>query len=300
MPKSASTNLKLHMASGALTIATCVRIIRKDGVMFGFTTHDEPFDYDLASLDTVGSLTYTPFSSIEPVNYRSSSGTDVDNSQFTGAKDDAYVNTTDLKAGRYDDTTEVTVFKVNYNSLADGHVITYRGYIGEITLDDFTYKVETLALLGRAKKDIGSETQPTCGVKRFCDSQCKLNEADFTNFGVQSNSNEVGYALNLEMVSDTNPSGYYTYGIIRCVSGDNVGFEREIKSHTNSGSIAQIILKETFPLPITTSDTFDLIRGCDRSFGVCAGDFSNAVNFRGEPHLPGNATLLKVGIIPKK
>ena len=31
----------------------------------------------------------------------------------------------------------------------------------------------------------------------------------------------------------------------------------------------------------------EIIEGCDKSIATCAGRFGNAVNFRGEPYLPG-------------
>ena len=31
----------------------------------------------------------------------------------------------------------------------------------------------------------------------------------------------------------------------------------------------------------------ELLEGCDKSLATCAGRFGNALNFRGEPYLPG-------------
>jgi len=31
----------------------------------------------------------------------------------------------------------------------------------------------------------------------------------------------------------------------------------------------------------------EVVEGCDKSLATCAGRFGNAVNFRGEPYLPG-------------
>ena len=31
----------------------------------------------------------------------------------------------------------------------------------------------------------------------------------------------------------------------------------------------------------------ELIEGCDKSLATCAARFGNAINFRGEPYLPG-------------
>ena len=35
-----------HIASGATTLATCWRLTRRDGVVLGFTDHDQPLTFD--------------------------------------------------------------------------------------------------------------------------------------------------------------------------------------------------------------------------------------------------------------
>jgi hypothetical protein len=39
----------------------------------------------------------------------------------------------------------------------------------------------------------------------------------------------------------------------------------------------------------------ELIEGCDHTITTCATRFGNAVNFRGEPFLPGNDLLARYG-----
>jgi uncharacterized phage protein (TIGR02218 family) len=36
-----------------------------------------------------------------------------------------------------------------------------------------------------------------------------------------------------------------------------------------------------------------LTEGCDKRFETCRVRFANSVNFRGEPHLPGNDLLTR-------
>ena len=36
-----------------------------------------------------------------------------------------------------------------------------------------------------------------------------------------------------------------------------------------------------------------LTEGCDKRFETCWSRFANAINFRGEPHLPGNDLLTR-------
>ena len=69
-------------------------------------------------------------------------------------------------------------------------------------------------------------------------------------------------------------------------------YSQTTKSILNAMEIKEFIEKEitlVFPMPYTvqTSDTYSMHAGCDKNFTTCGSTFSNAVNFRGEPHLPG-------------
>ena len=48
------------------------------------------------------------------------------------------------------------------------------------------------------------------------------------------------------------------------------------------------------PYKMEIGDQFEVIAGCDKQFNTCINKFNNAINFRGEPHLPGIELLLKV------
>ena len=39
---------------------------------------------------------------------------------------------------------------------------------------------------------------------------------------------------------------------------------------------------------VAPGDTFQVVAGCDKSAGTCRGKFSNFLNFRGFPHIPGD------------
>lgn len=42
------------------------------------------------------------------------------------------------------------------------------------------------------------------------------------------------------------------------------------------------------PRPIALGDQVRLVAGCDKTPETCQARFGNIVNFRGEPHIPGN------------
>ncbi|MEQ1538548.1 MAG: phage portal protein [Sphingorhabdus sp.] len=44
---------------------------------------------------------------------------------------------------------------------------------------------------------------------------------------------------------------------------------------------------------IHTGSRIELVEGCDKTIATCSTRFSNAINFRGEPYLPGNDILTR-------
>jgi len=46
-------------------------------------------------------------------------------------------------------------------------------------------------------------------------------------------------------------------------------------------------LFDAMPRALQVGDTYSVYAGCDKLFSTCKTKFSNGVNFRGEPHIPG-------------
>ena len=49
----------------------------------------------------------------------------------------------------------------------------------------------------------------------------------------------------------------------------------------------ELTLRDLPPFAPAIGDLVEIREGCDKSLATCSGRFANAVNFRGEPHLPG-------------
>jgi hypothetical protein len=86
-------------------------------------------------------------------------------------------------------------------------------------------------------------------------------------------------------------SGYFDYGVMTMTSGANDGLSMEVKSYT----VGQIVLQLPFPYAVAVGDSYSLTAGCDRSFTTCKDRFSNVLNFRGEPYVPGLDKVIQVG-----
>jgi len=86
-------------------------------------------------------------------------------------------------------------------------------------------------------------------------------------------------------------SGYFDRGLITFTNGPNNGISMEVKSYTPG----QMILVLPMPYSVAVGNTYSLIAGCDKTFPTCRDRFSNVVNFRGEPYLPGLDSIVQVG-----
>ncbi|TAF39061.1 MAG: hypothetical protein EAZ66_05445 [Alphaproteobacteria bacterium] len=89
--------------------------------------------------------------------------------------------------------------------------------------------------------------------------------------------------------SRTEAAQLFTHGVLTFTSGANKGISTEILSFQSPE------IQLALPLPFTPmiGDAYSMTQGCDRSFTTCSTRFNNALNFRGEPHIPGTDRLLE-------
>lgn len=86
-------------------------------------------------------------------------------------------------------------------------------------------------------------------------------------------------------------SGFFDFGVITFLDGENAGRSMEIRQYTPG----QMTLHLPMPYPVQIGDAYMMRAGCDKSLSTCKNKFDNVVNFRGEPYLPGIDRLAQVG-----
>ena len=64
----------------------------------------------------------------------------------------------------------------------------------------------------------------------------------------------------------------------------------EVKDYVKDGNIS---LALPMPFDVLIGNSYSMHAGCDKNFETCINKFSNAVNFRGEPHVPGLDKMLE-------
>lgn len=79
--------------------------------------------------------------------------------------------------------------------------------------------------------------------------------------------------------------GWYDQGGLAFESSDNSGKIQEMKTWTQSNSRVGVFLP--FPFPALPGTKIRVYPGCDKRITTCSNKFTNAINFRGEPFIPG-------------
>lgn len=77
-------------------------------------------------------------------------------------------------------------------------------------------------------------------------------------------------------------------GLLTWVTGDNFNTSME----TSVIDPSNISIAIPMPNSIQIGDTFKLVSGCDKNLDTCSTFYSNVINFRGYPHIPGQDKVL--------
>lgn len=121
-----------------------------------------------------------------------------------------------------------------------------------------------------------------------------VRNPDVDTFELPIDTSDTGtypaYSSGGEVVPLGGNSGYFDFGVITFDSGANAGLSMEVKAYAPG----QIILQLPMPYDVAIGDGYTLVAGCDKSMATCRDRFSNLLNFRGEPYLPGIDKMVQV------
>ena len=273
--RSITPELAAALGQEVTTLATCWRIQRRDGVVLGFSTHDRTL--------TIDGLDYRAVAGFTPTAVDSSNALDVDNLDVEGVLESGTISRADLMAGRYD-FAAVSIFLVNWSDLSQGKMRLRDGWLGEVTMKDGAFTAEVRGLTERLQADVGDVFSPECRAD-LGDRRCKVNLAGVIKTGT------VTAVTDRQTFTDSSrgeSDGWFDYGVLVWLDGANGGLETEVKAQTGG----QFILFTAMPHDIQPGDRYCVHAGCDKRFETCRTKFDNALNFRGEPAVPGRDAVL--------
>lgn len=267
-----------HLAQGQTTLATCYKVTRTDGVVQGFTDHDQDIVF--------GGVTYLASSGFSKFNL-----TDKSNLEMSQMNVDGMINAgmlaSDLRARKYD-YADVQILAVNWADLTMGQVILLTGKFGPVTINEYGFQVELNGMAAQLANVRGDLYQPTCRVD-LGDSDCTVNVDSLMQSGTVATTDG---ARNLTATGVSAADGYFSGGLLTWLTGANAGLSVEVRTWASAGAAIVLYLKTIFP--VVVGDTFKIQPGCDKLVSTCQNKFNNVVNFRGEPYIPGTDYLLTI------
>jgi uncharacterized phage protein (TIGR02218 family) len=267
-------------------LVMCWRIVRRDGVVLGFTAHD-------ADITHLGQR-YRSAPSLVPSALVRSAGTSVDSIDVRGALSHAAISQSDLLSGRYD-LAALYMFMVDWKFPDAGQIDLGSGRLGSVSSDGHAFRVEVRGLTDALNQPIVEMTSPECRAG-LGDKRCRVALRRFTRLSA------VASVQNEQIFEADGLSSYvdaYAYGRLRWISGASSGFESEIMASEIVSEInfdiarVRLTLRDAPLAVLALGDRFEISFGCDKRYVTCLGRFGNQLNFRGEPFVPGVDALLR-------
>jgi uncharacterized phage protein (TIGR02218 family) len=269
--------LQAHLDTGQTTLCWCWRVTRSDGTRLGFTDHDRDLTFD--------STTYEAASGLTAGEARESVGLSVDNQEIEGALRSDRLSAADLEAGLYDNAA-IEIFRVNWADVAERALIR-AGTLGEVRRGPASFAAEVRGLAHLLQQEKGRIYQYVCDAD-LGDTRCGINleQPAFRGDGavVTVTNGRRFTASGLGGFS----SDWFTRGRLTWTSGANTGRSADVKLHTLVDGTATVESWISPSEPIAAGDAFIIRAGCDKQLATCKAKFTNVLNYRGFPHMPGN------------
>lgn len=284
------------------TLAACWKIVRTDGTILRFTTHDKAIVY--------AGETYSPANSYLPGDIELATDGSSNQMEVWGITSDD-ITESDLLLGLFEHAF-VEIFLVDYTDLTIPRTVLQVGWIGQVRTQQDSFQADLRGLVTRLQQSIGETVSPDCRWD-LGDSQCQVNVAALTvtdtvdsvpglNAESLSRPASSGSALedavvqtlinpNDEFICFSRPEadGHFDFGTLTWTSGDNAGLSMEVIRF--SGGYFKLM--EGMPFQIQVGDGFEVFPGCDKRPTTCKSKFNNFVNNGGFPHVPGTDDILE-------
>lgn len=254
-------------------VATFWRVFRSDGVALGFTSHDRDLRF--------GGILHRAAPGMVPRAIRTSASLDDDSAEVDGALSHDSISEDDLLQGRYDGA-RIQIGAVDWENL--DNAVLYSGSLGTVTSESGGFSAELRSAKALLDTDPVPRTSPLCRA-RFCGPGCTLSVARHSRVATAT-------AIDPELhriTFDGTDHGLYRFGELRWLDGPQVGLVARIVAADETGLTIDLPLLPDAVLPMRAR----LREGCDHTLATCDTRFGNAINFQGEPFLPGNDLLAR-------
>ena len=274
--------LAAHLRTCATTVCRAWAITRRDGVLLGFTDHDEDLSFEEISFSASSGLSARAF--------EQTTGLAVDNTEAVGVLSNPAIKSEDIRAGRFDGA-EVRVWSVNWTDV-EARRLVFRGSLGEIERSGQMFRAELRGLADQLGQSFGRYYQRKCGAV-LGDAACGV-ELDTSQFTMEGEVLSVDRGTVLRVLGGSEyADGWFTRGPVSVVSGLGAGDRAVVKRDWSEGDVRAVELWDVLSPALSLGDRVKLVAGCDKRSESCQVKFSNFNNFRGFPDIPGEDWLVR-------
>lgn len=220
-----------HLKSGVTTLVYCLRLVRQDGAVFRWTSHDRP----LTMLDT-GAEYLPDQGSPDQSAIRGNSDGQADTFDLEGALTGNGVQRHEIAAGLFD-FAKIYLFRTPWTDAHEDDEELVAGYLGKTELSDNRFVTEFRSLAAALDQEIGRTHAPICDAD-LGDSRCQVRLTPpawqaSTAYSVR----RVGEAESGSVIRPTSENGRHFKCIEAGVSGSTEPpWDPGIGSVTNDGS----------------------------------------------------------------
>lgn len=275
------SGMQAHLDGGATTLCHCWRLTRNDGLVLGFTDHDQDLNFD--------GTAFVATDGFEKTEMVSGLGLGVDNLDVAGALRSSRLDEDSLRDGVFDNA-QVEIFIVNWQDTSQ-RLLIRKGNLGEVARTGNAFSAEIRGHAHELNQNQGRIYQFVCDAD-LGEARCgiSLGSSLYTESAIISD------VTDNRLLQTTGLTGFvtdwFTRGTVTWTGGANAGIKMEIKSHRLVSGTATVELWQQMRKPVTIGDSFSIQAGCDKLFKTCLEKFQNGVNFRGFPHMPGNDFII--------
>jgi uncharacterized phage protein (TIGR02218 family) len=267
-----------------LSLALCWRIARQDGVILAFTSHDQDLLIDATRYQASVGLESSALMAnvdVQTTPYALGGGVSLQG-----------LSQQDLEAGRYDGAL-VHVFVCDWQAPQARRLPLAHGRFGALKRDGPRFEVQVEGATRALDNSVFGLTTPTCRAE-LGDALCRVNLRKHRQLASVA---RVISAQQFVLASDNLENGFASQGRLRWLSGANTGLDQDVLEQTLEAAGGAIVtLFEPPPAGVARpGDRLLLYAGCDKRFITCQTRFDNALNFRGEPFVPGLDAMVRYG-----
>ncbi|MEA3015539.1 MAG: hypothetical protein QOI38_261 [Sphingomonadales bacterium] len=257
------------------TIGFCWRIERRDGVTIGLTGHDRDISRD--------GLLYRAAPGMLPSAVTLSDGFDADGLDIEGALASDAIGAPDLAAGRWDEAA-LSIFMIDWERPDQPTIAIASGVLGDVAMRGPGFEAELRGAAALLEREVVEQTSPACRAE-LGDKRCRVDMAGRVRIARVA----AAIADTVIEIEGGAAGDAHRFGRLRWIGGRNSGLASPIAAVADG----RITLFDAPHFPAAPGDLVEIAEGCDKSFATCSGRFANALNFRGEPHLPGMDLLTR-------